>query len=126
MTRDARSVVEEYFKLMHGAGPDNMEFLKTFAADAVLVEPFSGSPRTHSGIKAIEASFRTTWQYQPMPNFRIRMGRIDVSGERVRAEWTCIWDGLPGEMKGVDDFEVRDGKITRMEVTVTEAPGATR
>lgn len=124
MARDAKSVVEEYFKLMHGAGPQNMEFLKTFAADAVLVEPFSGKPQTHRGIKAIEASFRTTWQYQPMPNFQIRMGQVEVAGDRVRAEWTCTWDGLGAAMKGVDDFEVRDGKIARMEVTVTEAPGA--
>lgn len=124
MARDARSVAEEYFKLMHGAGPQNMEFLKTFADDAVLVEPFSGKPQTHRGIKAIEASFRTTWQYQPMPNFQIRMGQVEVAGERVRAEWTCTWDGLGGSMKGVNDIEVRAGKIARMEITVTDAPGA--
>lgn len=126
MADDARSVVERYFKLMHGAGPNNVEFLKTFADDAVLIEPFSGKPQTHRGIKAIEASFRTTWQYQPMPNFQITMGRVEVSGEQVHAEWSCGWEGLDGRMKGVDDFEIRGGKIVRMEVTVTEAPGAAR
>jgi hypothetical protein len=101
-----------------------MEFLKTFADDAVLIEPFSGKPQTHNGLKAIEASFRTTWQYQPMPNFRILMGQVEVAGERVRAEWSCTWDGLGGSMKGVDHFEVRGGKIARMEIVVTDAPGA--
>jgi len=124
MAQEPKTVVEEYFGLMHGAGPDNMAFLKTFAADAVLVEPFSGKPLTHTGIKAIETSFRTTWQYQPMPNFQIRIGQVEVAGERVRAEWSCTWEGLPGWMRGVDDFEVRGGKIARMEVTVTEMPGA--
>ncbi len=124
MAQEPKSVVEQYFKLMHGAGPDNMEFLNTFADDAVLVEPFSGKPQTHRGIKAIEASFRTTWQYQPMPNFRIRMGQVEVAGDRVRAEWTCSWDGLVGPMKGVNEIEVRGGKIARMEITVTDAPGA--
>ena len=124
MAQDPKSVVETYFRLMHDAGPHNMEFLRTFAEDAVLIEPFSGKPQTHKGIKAIEASFRTTWQYQPMPNFRIRMGQVEVAGEKVRAEWTCTWDGLGGDMKGVDDFEVRGGKIARMEVTVTGMPGS--
>ena len=122
MAEDSRRVVEEYFKLMHGAGPDNMAFLRTFADDAVLVEPFSGAPQTHKGIKAIEASFRTSWLYQPMPNFRIAMGQIEVAGEKVRAEWTCAWDGLAGSMTGVNDILVRGGKIARMEITVTSAP----
>ena len=124
MAQDPKTIVEQYFKLMHGAGPDNMEFLRTFSGDAVLVEPFSGKPQTHKGIKAIESSFRTTWQYQPMPNFRIQMGQIEVTGEKIRAEWSCTWDGLAGSMKGVDHFEVRDGKIARMEVVVTEMPGS--
>ena len=124
MAQDPKTIVEQYFKLMHGAGPDNMEFLGTFSGDAVLVEPFSGKPQTHKGIKAIESSFRTTWQYQPMPNFRIQMGQIEVTGEKIRAEWSCTWDGLGGSMKGVDHFEVRDGKIARMEVVVTEMPGS--
>ena len=124
MAQDSKTVVEQYFKLMHGAGPDKMEFLRTFSDDAVLVEPFSGKPQTHKGIKAIESSFRTTWQYQPMPNFRIQMGQVEVAGEKVRAEWSCTWDGLGGSMKGVDHFEVREGKIVRMEVVVTEMPGS--
>ena len=61
-----------------------------------------------------------------MPNFQITMGRLEVSGEQVHAEWSCRWEGLDGRMKGVDDFEIRGGKIVRMEVTVTEAPGAAR
>jgi ketosteroid isomerase-like protein len=119
MAASPKRVVEDFFRLMHTW--DDMEFLELFDNDAVYIEPFAGKPRRHRGVAAIKASFLDSWKQTP-PNFRIRMGQVSVSGSSVRAEWSCTWDGLDGEMKGVDDFEILDGRIRRLEVTVTAMP----
>lgn len=120
---DPRIVAEQFFRAMHTW--EDMKFLDLFEEDGVYVEPFSGAVKTHRGRTAIGESFRTNWKQKP-PNFRIEMGSIDFSGANVRAEWQCTWDGLGGWMRGVDEFEVKNGRIARLEVSVTEMPGAAR
>ena len=120
MRTDQRAVAEAFFRAMHTW--EDMAFLELFEENGVYVEPFSGTAKTHRGRAAIGESFRVNWTQKP-PNFRIEMGSIDVSGSNVRAEWQCTWDGLGGWMRGVDDFEIRNGLIARLEVRVTEMPG---
>jgi len=117
---NSEEVVRRFFQAMHTW--EDMKFLELFEEDGVYSEPFSGTVRVHRGRTAIGESFRSNWKVKP-PNFRIEMGAIDVAGSRVRAEWQCTWDGLGGWMRGVDEFEVRNGRITRLEVQVTEMPG---
>jgi hypothetical protein len=120
-TSDPKAVAEQFFLAMHTW--EDMKFLELFQEDGVYIEPFSGTIKTHHGRKAIGDSFRTNWKQKP-PNFRIEMGSIEVSGTNVRAEWNCTWDGLGGWMRGTDDFEIRNGKIARLEVRVSEVPGS--
>jgi hypothetical protein len=115
----SNDVVTRFFQAMHSW--EDLKFLELFEEDAEYLEPFSGSVRVHRGKSAIGESFGANWKVKP-PNFRIEMGAIEVAGPHVRAEWQCTWDGLGGWMRGVDQFEVREGLIRRLEVRVTEMP----
>lgn len=116
-----RAVAEAFFVAMHSW--DDMKFLELFEEDGVYIEPFSGSVREHRGRTSIGESFRTSWTQKP-PTFRLEMGAIDVKGGHVRAEWRCTWAELGGWMRGVDEFDIHEGKIRRLRVTVTEMPSA--
>ena len=108
-------VVQRYFEAMQ-AGPGQAEALfALFAADAVYVEPFTGTERTHEGKEAIERCLRTSWQDTP-PDLELELNRVDVDGEVVRSEWTCTSPVFEGPIKGVDRCTVRDGLIHRLEV----------
>jgi len=115
-----RQVVDNLFKAMQ-MGPDGEELMMSlFADDAVLIEPFSGEPRTHEGIDAVREAFRDSWKEPPPPDMKLVLDRADRDGERVRAEWTCTSPVFPAPMKGYDLFTMRDGKITRLEIVMSE------
>ena len=114
-------VAHAFFLAMHSW--EDMKFLELFEEDGVYVEPFSGEVREHRGRQSIGESFRTNWKKKPA-GFRLEMGAVDVQGGHVRAEWRCTWDELGGWMRGVDAFDVINGRIRRLEVHVTEMPGA--
>ena len=117
-----REVVERLFRAMQ-AGPDGEEqMMALFAADAVFIEPFSGTPQTHRGHDAIRANFRGQWN-NPLPDLQLVLDRVDLDGTTVRADWTCSSPVLPQPMRGYDLFTLApDGKINRLEIVVTEAP----
>jgi ketosteroid isomerase-like protein len=103
-------------------GPSGSEaLLGLFAEDGVLVEPFSGRMRTHVGKPAIRASLAEMMRDRA-PDFTLTLGRVDMDGDRVRAEWTCTASVLPGPMRGYDLFTIRAGKIARLEIFITEMP----
>lgn len=117
-----RAAVDALFRAMQ-AGPLGEDALMAlFADDAVLVEPFGGQVRTHSGHTAIRASFRETWK-DPLPDMDLQVERVDQDGGRVRAEWTCASSAFPAPMRGFDLFDVHEGKIRRLEIVVTDMPG---
>ena len=117
-----RKAVEDLFRAMQ-AGPDGEEAMMALFADgAVLVEPFSGEPQTHSGKDAIRQSFRDQWR-NPVPDLRLTLDRVDLDGALMRAEWTCTSPVFPTPMRGYDVFTLNGaGKISRLEIVVTEAP----
>jgi SnoaL-like domain len=121
-----RKVVEGVFRAMQ-SGPGGEEALMAlFDERAVFVEPFSGEPHTHVGKDAIRGSFRDQWK-DPLPDFRLRLDRVDLDGRQVRAEWTCTSSVFPTPMRGYDLFTLNDdGKIARFEIIVTEAPSTDR
>ena len=51
----------------------------------------------------------------------ITLDRLDVDGDAILAEWTCIGPMLPGPMKGHDRYQVRDGRIARLETRLGPA-----
>ena len=116
-----REVVANLFKAMQAGPAGEKELLALFAEDAVLVEPFSGHVQTHEGKPAIEASFRGMFE-NPAPDLRLVLDRVDLDGDRVRADWTCTSPVFPSPMRGHDLFTIVSGKIKRLEVVVTEMP----
>ena len=51
-----------------------------FDEDSIFTEPFSGQLRTHTGLSAIRASFRETWE-QPLPDMTLNLGRVDLDAD---------------------------------------------
>lgn len=92
-----------------------------FTEDAILTEPFSGEPRTHQGLAAVHHSFRCTREH-PVPDVRLEVYRIDLDGARLRAEWRCTAPAFPSPIRGHDVFDIRGGKIARLEIVVTGMP----
>lgn len=121
ISNDDRKMVEALFKAMQAgpAGEDAMMAL--FAENAVFVEPFSGEVRTHTGTDAIRTSFKQMWS-EPGPELSLNLERVDVDGDRVRAEWNCTSPAFPEPMRGHDLFTISEGKIARLEVVVTSMP----
>jgi len=118
---DDRKVVEELYKAMQAGPAGEAAIMALFTDDAVLVEPFTGQPRTHSGKAAIHAALAAMWQGRA-PDLVLTLDRIDVDGDSVRAEWTCTSSILPGPLRGRDCLTVRSGKIAFLEITITEMP----
>lgn len=117
-----RKVVEDLMHAMQ-AGPAGEEtLLGLFAEDGVLVEPFTGKMQTHVGKQAIRASLREMSKTRA-PDLKLMLDRVDVDGGKLRADWSCTSSILPAPMRGHDFFELRGGKISRLEIYVTEMPG---
>lgn len=119
-TRD-RATVERYLVAMQ-AGPNGLEDLVgLFEDDAVYVEPFSGQPQVHSGRAEIRAFFEAALE-QHLKDVRLTLDRLDMDGPRLRSEWTCDLPALNTPMRGFDLVTLREGRIARLETTVTEFP----
>lgn len=118
-TRD-RGVVESYLASMQ-AGPGGLENLvELFTDDAVYVEPFAGQPMVHTGKAEIREFFKVALA-QHLNGARLTLDRLDLDGERLRSEWTCQLPIFPKPMRGFDLVTLRDGRIARLETTVTES-----
>lgn len=119
-TRD-RSTVERYLAGMQ-AGPGGLDDLVAlFDDEAVYVEPFSGQPQVHTGKDEIRAFFEVALR-QHLKGVRLTLDRLDIDGSRLRSEWTCHLPMFTGPMRGFDLLNLRDGRIVRLETTVTELP----
>ena len=110
-------VVDRYFQAMQAGRTARDELFQLFAEDAIYIEPFSGTPRTHSGIGAIRDAFDESWR-NPPPELALQVVRVDLDGEQVRSEWVCTSPAFPGPMRGYDLCQVRDGRIARLEVNL--------
>ncbi|HEX6513450.1 MAG TPA: nuclear transport factor 2 family protein, partial [Chloroflexota bacterium] len=53
---------------------------------------------------------------------RLSLERLDVDGPRLRSEWTCSMPMFPAPLHGFDLYTLEDGRIKRLEVTVTDLP----
>ena len=123
MTPANRSAVETYVNAMQAGADGEAEMMSVWTDDAVYVEPFSGQGerREHAGKEAIHAFFKQSYEGHMTP-LRITLDRLDVDGDRLRSEWTCLMPGMP-EFRGHDVYTIRDGKIARLEIYVDSMPG---
>ncbi len=55
-----------------------------------------------------------------MRGARLTLDRLDIDGGRLRSEWTCHLPMMPKPMRGFDLLNLREGRIVRLETTVTE------
>ena len=116
-----RKTVESLFRAMQ-RGPSSEEaMLALFDENAVFIEPFSGQVQAHTGKAAIRDSFRQMWK-EPLPDLKLILDQVELDGEAVRAQWTCVSPALPTPMRGFDLLRIRAGKIMRLEIVVTEMP----
>ena len=109
-----RGIVEAYYRAMEAGSKDQMDGL--FTEDAIYSEPFSkgGAPTAHEGRDAIVDWLAASFE-QGNKGVTITLDRLDVDGESMLAEWTCVGPMLPGPMKGHDRYRLRDGQIASLE-----------
>ncbi len=115
-----RGLIERYYRAMEAGSQERMQGL--FTDDAVYIEPFSngGAPTRHDGREAIVGWLAASFE-QGNKGVTITLDRLDVDGDAVVAEWTCVGPMLPGPMKGHDRYRVRDGRIARLETRLGPA-----
>ncbi len=111
-------VVERYFAAMRRGAAAEAELLELFAADAVYTEPFT-SPEPAVGIAAIRARFRRGWE-APLPDLELDVLSLEIDGEDARSTWECRSPALPGPVRGEDHYQIRDGRIIRLDVRMTD------
>lgn len=117
MSPTPTEIVERYFRAMAAGQSAQEELLSLFTEDAVYVEPFAGPTRTHEGLPAIRACIEASWAYAP-PDLRLQVDRIDARGAEVLALWTCTSPAFPAPVRGEDRYEIRAGRIARLEVRI--------
>jgi uncharacterized protein (TIGR02246 family) len=115
-------IVRQFFAAMQGGATAESKMASLFAEDAEYVEPFSGRSRTHRGRDAILAAMRAGWE-KPLPNMRIEVDHVAITGDVVTARWTCHSPAIPGgKGQGQNVFTLRDGLIVRLETTLSSRP----
>jgi uncharacterized protein (TIGR02246 family) len=121
VTDQDRKVIADLMKAMQIGRAAEDALLSLFTEDATLVEPFTGQSLTHTGKPAIRASLATMWQNR-VGDLSLTVDRVDLDGDRVRAEWTCTAPVMPGPLRGYDLLNIESGKIKRLEIVITEMP----
>jgi ketosteroid isomerase-like protein len=123
VSTEDRTVVEAYLASMQAGSAGLDKLVSLFDQDAVYVEPFSGQRQSHSGRDEIRRFFEVALN-QHLNGVRLTLDRLDIDSGRLRSEWTCHLSGMPAPMRGFDLLDLRDGRIVRLETTVTEFPPA--
>jgi len=117
-----KNTIEAVYEAMQAGATGEDRMVELFAEDGVLVEPFSGTPRTHHGQKAIRECYRMMMAAPRPPDFRLALDRIDAESGRILADWTCTASVMPGPMKGQDEYVLEGGKIKRLEIRLLGGP----
>ena len=110
--------IEAYFAAMRRGADAESELLALFHPDAVYDEPFTGQPPA-VGLQAIRERFRAGWEF-PLPQLELDVLNVEVDPSRARSAWECRSPALARPVRGQDNYEFRDGLITRLEVRLDE------
>ncbi len=118
--------VDHYYRAMRRGEAAAEELFALFHPEAVYLEPFTGLPPAR-GLPAIRRRFATMWA-EPLPDVELDLLTVRIDGPRAETTWECRSPGLPGPVRGRDRYELDDGLIVRLEVTIvrTESPGQPR
>ncbi len=119
---DANEVVAAYFAAMRRGADAGTDLFDLFTDDAVYSEPFSGEGPAE-GIEAIRRRFADQWTV-PLPELELDVLEMTIAGSIASARWECRSPGLPGPVRGEDRYELVDGRIARLDVTITERLGS--
>ena len=107
-------LIERYFSAMRRGPEAEDELLALFDENAVYIEPFT-SDRPAEGIDAIRDRLREGWE-TPLPDLELDVLSLEVNGPYATSTWECRSSGLPGPTRGEDRYEIREGRIVRLEV----------
>lgn len=113
-------LVERYFAAMRLGVQAEQELISLFHEDAVYIEPFI-EDHPAVGIDDIHRRFRKGWE-NPLPDLELEVLTLEVDGSRARSTWECRSPALPGPVRGEDLYVMSDGKISRLEVRITDEP----
>ena len=103
-------------------GPEGVaELVGLFADDAIYVEPFTPGGGIHTGRESI-ASWLSAAQDQAPPELSLTIDRIDARDDPIVVSWTCESPVFARPSRGRDRFTLRDGRIARLETTLTDYP----
>ncbi len=111
-------IIGRYFAAMRIGAAAEDELLALFSDDAVYVEPFSGEDEPAEGRDGIRARLRSGW-VSPPPDMELDVISIEVEGDRATSRWECRSPAFRAPVRGVDEYEFADGRITRLEVRIT-------
>ncbi|MEO1064140.1 MAG: nuclear transport factor 2 family protein [Actinomycetota bacterium] len=111
-------LVERYFAAMRVGAAAEDDMLSLFTDDAEYVEPFSGSPEPALGRAAIRDRLRSGWAAPP-PDMELDVESVVVDGDRATSTWECRSPAFPRPVRGLDEYEFRDGRISRLVVRIT-------
>lgn len=114
-----RELIDRYYAAMRVGAAAEDEMLRLFTADAVYAEPFSGRPDAAVGIDAIRDRLRAGWA-QPLPDMELDMLTLELSADSATCTWECRSPVFPAPVRGQDVYTFRDGRIARLEVTITD------
>jgi hypothetical protein len=116
----SEEILERYYAAMRRGAAAEDELIELFDRDAVYTEPFT-SDEPAVGIEAIRARFRAGWE-TPLPDLELDVLSLEIDGADARSTWECRSPALPAPVRGEDRYEIRDGRIVRLDVRVT-GPG---
>ncbi len=108
-------IVHRYFAAMRRGSEAEEAMMELFAEDAVYIEPFTDATEPAVGKTAVRDRLRKGWEF-PLPDLELEVLSVEVAGPSARARWECRSPVLPQPVRGEDHYEIRDGKIRRLEV----------
>lgn len=114
-------VVRRYFSAMRRGAVAESELLALFHEDATYAEPFT-SNQPAIGIQQIRQRFVDGWKH-PLPELELDVLGIDIDGSFATSRWECRSPALDRPMRGEDRYEIRDGRIARLEVRLLDDEG---
>ena len=107
---DTRTVIEQFNEAFNRH--DVNAIMSWMTEDCV----FENTRPTPDGTRITgQAAVRAFWEafFERSPHARFETEELITAGDRCVVRWTYSWarDGIPGHVRGVDLFRVRDGKV---------------
>ena len=110
-------LIDRYFAAMRRGAAAEEEMMALFAEDAIYDEPFTDAAEPAIGKEAVRARLRRGWEH-PLPDLELDVLAVEVDGPLATSRWECRSPALPGPIQGEDRYEIQDGKIARLEVSI--------